>query len=470
MGKPTGFLEYRRQEEGHRPISERIKDFNEMALPLSPDQIKLQASRCMDCGIPFCHGYGCPLGNRIPEFNDYVYNNQWEDACKVLHSTNNFPEITGRVCPAPCETACTLGIHDDPVTIRHIEYQVVEKGWQLGWIKPIISPVNTNKRVAIVGSGPAGLAAAQQLARAGHRVTVFEKDATLGGLVRYGIPNFKLDKGIIDRRIEQMKAEGVDFQTGTNVGIDITGQYLAKRYDAVCITMGAGVPRQLDVPGRELEGVHFAWDFLSQQNRLICGETLQEPQICAKDKIVIVIGGGDTGSDCVGTSIRHGAKQVHQFEILPQPPQTRPTSTPWPQWPQIMRTSSSQEEGCNRRWSVSTKQILGDKKVEAIKCADIQWDKDDKGNWKLKEVAEFEQKADLVLLAMGYVHVDHSGIVEQLGLNLDSRGNVETNNYQTSKQGVFAAGDTILGASLVVKAINSGREMAAAVNNWLTQN
>jgi glutamate synthase (NADPH) small chain len=467
MGKPTGFLEYKRQDEGHRPAGERVKDFNEMSLPLSPDQIRLQAARCMDCGVPFCHGCGCPLGNRIPEFNDYVYNNQWEDACKVLHSTNNFPEMTGRVCPAPCETACTLGIHDDPVTIRHIEYQVVEKGWEMGWIKPLRPLKRSGKRVAVVGSGPAGLAAAQQLARKGHDVTVFEKDEGLGGLLRYGIPNFKLDKGVIDRRVEQMTKEGVDFQTGTNVGVDITGEYLAKRFDAVCTTMGAGVPRDLKVPGRELGGVHFAMDFLSQQNKLICGESLDREQITAKDKVVVVIGGGDTGSDCVGTSNRHGAKEIFQFEILPQPPVSRPVHTPWPMWPAIMRTSSSQAEGCNRKWCVSTKQLLGKDKVESIICAEVQWDKDDKGNWKMTETKEFEVKADLVLLAMGFLHVDHSGMVEQLGLEVDARGNILTNHYQSSRQGVFASGDTVTGASLVVRAINSGREMADAVDKWL---
>ncbi len=467
MGKPTGFLQYKRKDEGHRPAAERIKDFNEMMLPLSPEEIKFQAARCMDCGVPFCHGCGCPLGNRIPEFNDYVYNGQWEDACKVLHSTNNFPEITGCVCPALCEAACTLGIHDEPVTIRHIEFQVVEKGWELGWVKPVVPAIRTGRRVAVIGSGPAGLAAAQQLARKGHKVAVFEKEEGLGGLLRYGIPNFKLDKGIIDRRIEQMKEEGVDFQTGTNVGVDITGDYLAKRYDAVCMTMGAGVPRDLKVPGRELGGVHYAMEFLSQQNRLICGETLATPQISAKGKVVVIIGGGDTGSDCVGTSNRHGAKEVYQFEILPMPPESRPATTPWPMWPAIMRTSTSQVEGCTRRWCVSTKEFVGKDKVEAIRCVEVEWTKDAGGNWKMIEKDEFQIKADLVLLAMGFVHVDHTGLVEQLGVELDQRGNVVTNNYMTSRKGVFAAGDTVSGASLVVRGINAGRQMADSVDKWL---
>ncbi len=467
MGKPTGFLEYKRKDEGHRPVSERIKDFNEMMLPLSPEEIKFQAARCMDCGVPFCHGCGCPLGNRIPEFNDYVYSGHWEDACKVLHSTNNFPEMTGRVCPAPCEAACTLGIHDEPVTIRHIEFQVVEKGWEMGWIKPVIPAVRTGKRVVVIGSGPAGLAAAQQLARKGHKVTVFEKEDGLGGLLRYGIPNFKLDKGIIDRRIEQMKEEGIDFQTGTNVGVDITGEYLVKRYDAVCMTMGAGVPRDLNVPGRQLNGVHYAMEFLSQQNRLICGETLNAPQISAKGKTVVVIGGGDTGSDCVGTSNRHGAKEIYQFEILPKPEESRPATTPWPMWPAIMRTSTSQVEGCTRRWCVSTNEFVGKDKLESLRCVEVEWTKDASGNWKMIEKNEFELKADLVLLAMGFVHVDHTGLVEQLSLALDKRGNVVTDNYMTSRKGVFAAGDTVSGASLVVRAINAGRQMAESVDQWL---
>jgi glutamate synthase (NADPH/NADH) small chain len=460
-------MEYKRINEGHRPVAERVKDYNQIMLPLTPDQLTEQAARCMDCGVPFCHGCGCPLENRIPEFNDYVYNEQWEDACKVLHCTNNFPEVTGLVCPAPCETACTLSIHNEPVTIRHIEYQIVDKGFQNGWIKPIIAERKTGKKVAVIGSGPAGLAAAQQLVRAGHTVTLYEKDSAVGGLMRYGIPNFKLEKGLLDRRVKQIEAEGVNIRTNVEVGVDITATFLQKAYDAVCLTMGAGVPRDLNVPGRELKGVHFAMELLSQQNKVVTGESVEE-LISAKDKNVVVIGGGDTGSDCVGTSNRHGAASISQFEILPKPPESRPASQPWPLWPQIMRTSSSQEEGCDRKWCVGTKEIIGDgEKVTALKCVNIDWEKDDAGNWKIIEKDEFEVKADLVLLAMGFVHVQHEGIVEQFGLELDARGNIAQNGFKTSAENVFTAGDALTGASLVVRAINSGREMAEAVDAYL---
>ncbi len=472
MAKPTGFLEYNRQDEGHLSIKERVKNYNEMLVPLSPEEINKQSARCMDCGIPFCHGYGCPLANRIPEFNDYVYQNRWKEALTILHSTNNFPEITGRICPAPCETACTLGLHDDPVTIKHIEYQIVEKGFKEGWIVPQIAPVKTGKRVAVVGAGPAGMAASQQLVRAGHSVTLFDRHENLGGLVRYGIPNFKLDKSIIDRRFEQMKAEGVEFKGGVNVGVDITAGYLKKDYDAVCLTMGAGVARDLNVAGRDLEGVHFALEMLGEQNKVLTGEIQKsDAQINAKGKVVVVIGGGDTGSDCVGTAHRQGAKKVYQFEILPKPPESRPDSTPWPMWPAILRTSTSQEEGCERRWCISTKEIIGkDSKVSSIKCVEVEWQKDDAGRWQMSEVAgsEFEIKADLILLAMGFVHVEHEGAIESLGTKLDNRGNIVVDeNFHSNIEGVFSAGDSVLGASLVVKAISTGRKMAAAIDAWL---
>jgi NAD(P)H-dependent glutamate synthase small subunit len=471
MGKVKGFCEYARKAVGHRPVEERVKDFAEMDIPLTPDDLVKQAARCMDCGIPFCHGSGCPLKNRIPEFNEFIYRRQWRQACENLHSTNNFPEITGRVCPAPCETACTLGVNDDPVLVRHIEYQIVERGFSEGWIKPLASAPN-GRRVAVVGSGPAGLAAAQQLARAGYGVVVFEKGDEPGGLLRYGIPDFKLGKSVIDRRLEQMSAEGVEFQTGVEVGEDVSARYLRKMFDCICLTMGAGQPRDLNIVGRGYENVHFAMDYLSQQNKLNSGETIQrKEQINAKDKVVVVIGGGDTGSDCVGTARRQGARKIYQLEILPKPPESRPTDTPWPEWPRIMRTSTSHEEGCERRWGVTTKKLVGrDIVVTGLSCVEVEWFEKN-GQWKLKELAgtEFDLKADLVLIAMGFVHVEHCKLIKDMELKLDERGNVDVTDYQTSAPDVFAAGDTISGASLVVRAIDSGRRAAAAIDKWLKE-
>lgn len=470
MGKPKGFLEYKRAKVGYRDVSERISDYREVSLVLTPDDIITQAARCMDCGIPFCHGAGCPLNNRVPEFNELVYQGRWQQACDNLHSTNNFPEITGRVCPAPCETACTLGVNDEPVLIRHIEMQIVEQGWAKGWIRPLPTATKTGKRVAVIGSGPAGLAAAQQLARIGHEVTVFEKDNKAGGLLRYGIPDFKLDKSVIDRRLEQLKAEGVVFQTGVNVGEDISVRYLKKMFDAVCLAMGAGQPRDLTIQGRGYENILFAWDYLSAQNKLVSGEPLGNDRvISAKDRDVVVVGGGDTGSDCVGTAIRQGAASVTQLEILPKPPDQRPDDTPWPMWPRIMRTSSSHEEGCKRLWSVMTKNFVGSEvRVSGLNCVQVEWFRKD-GDWKLKEVpgSEFSLKADLVLIAMGFVHVRHEGLVADLGLKLDDRGNIVVKDYQTSDPWVFAAGDATLGASLVVRGIDAGRRAAASIDNWL---
>ena len=470
MGEVKDFLKYNRQNVLHRPVEERICDFSEMDLPLSPEQIHQQVARCMDCGIPFCHGVGCPLENSIPDLNELVYKDKWQKACELLHSTNNFPEITGRICPAPCETSCTLSVNDEPVLIRHIEFQIVERGFKEGWIKPQETKNKTGKRVAVIGSGPAGLAAAQQLARAGHDVLVFEKDENAGGLLRYGIPDFKLEKKIIERRLEQLMAEGVEFQTGVAVGEDISARYLKKRFDCICITTGAGQPRDLNVTGRGYENILFAMDYLKTQNKICCGEDVGDSKIVtAKNKTVVVIGGGDTGSDCVGTARRQGAKQIYQFEILPQPPQSRPVDTPWPIWPRIMRTSSSQEEGCERRWSVTTKKFSGvETRVTKLHCCEVEWEKNN-GSWKLKELpnTEFTVDADIVLLAMGFLHVTHSGIVKELGLKLDKSGNIAVENYQSSEPFVFSAGDSVDGASLVVRAIDSGRKAAAAINCWL---
>ena len=474
MAHPTGFIDYPRVEVGHRPIEERIRDWREIDLPLVEATLNQQAARCMDCGIPFCHAAGCPVLNRIPEFNDLVYRGLWQAAVENLHSTNNFPEITGRVCPAPCEAACTLSINADPVTIKHIEYQIAERAFQEGWVKPILAPYRTGKKVAVVGSGPAGLAAAQQLTRAGHEVVVFEKDDRIGGLLRYGIPDFKLEKHIIDRRLEQMTAEGIKFEPGVHVGVDVSARYLRRMFDAVCLTMGAGQPRPLTVPGGDLPGVHFAMDFLTQQNRRVAGDpvpTTGPDAIYAKDKHVVVIGGGDTGSDCVGTAIRQGALSVRQFEILPKPPEgKRNPETPWPFWPKIMRTSSSHEEGCERRWSVLTKALSAgpNLSVAELHACEIDWVRGPRG-WEMKERpgTDFTVKADLVLLAMGFLHVVHEGIIEQLGLKLDARGNIVVRNWMAHEEGIFAAGDARRGASLVVHAIQEGRRAAAAIDKWL---
>ncbi len=469
MAKTKGFLEYKRQKVAYRPVDDRVKDFKELEISLTPDAIYQQAARCADCGIPFCHS-GCPVANRIPEFNELVYLGRWQEACENLHSTNNFPEITGRVCPAPCEASCTLSVNDEAVLIRHIEYQIVERGFAEGWIVPLIPEKRTGKKVAVIGSGPAGLAAAQQLARAGHQVTVFEKNEKPGGLLRYGIPDYKLEKWVLDRRIAQMEAEGVQFQTGVDVGVDISARYLQKMFDAVCLTMGAGQPRDLTVPGRGYDNIYFAMDFLSMQNRRNSGEPIQqERQITAQDKNVVVIGGGDTGSDCVGTSRRQGAKSITQIEILPKPPQMRPDDTPWPLWPRIMRTSSSHEEGCDRKWSVLTKRISGTgTRVTHLQCCNVEWQKKG-GRWEMREVdnSEFELKADLVLLAMGFLHVAHEGLVDAFQLKLDQRGNIEVNNYQTTQPWVFSAGDAVLGASLIVRAIDTGRKAAEAIDQYL---
>jgi glutamate synthase (NADPH/NADH) small chain len=470
MGNPTGFMQISRGEVGHRPIEERIKDWYEIDRPLVQSALNQQASRCMDCGIPFCHSAGCPVKNRIPEFNDLVYHDRWRDAAENLHSTNNFPEVTGRVCPAPCEAACTLASNDRAVMIKHIEFQIAERAFQEGWVTPLRPKTRTGKRVAVIGSGPAGLAASQQLTRFGHEVVLFEKDDRLGGLLRYGIPDFKMEKNVLDRRLEQMVSEGLKCEPNVAVGVDVGLTELKKRFDATVLCMGAGKPRPLGVPGAELDGVHFAMEFLSQQNRRVAGDSLGgDPPITARRKHVIVIGGGDTGSDCVGTSIRQGALSVTQMEILPRPPEDSNPETPWPLWPKIMRTSSSQEEGCQRYWSALTKALTGtDGRVTHIHGCEVDWVEGSKG-WQMKERAgtDFTLPAELVLIAMGFVHVVHDGLVHELGVKLDGRGNVAVNGWMTSVPGIFAAGDTVRGASLVVHAINHGRLAAETVDKWL---
>jgi glutamate synthase (NADPH/NADH) small chain len=474
MGTPTGFILYNRQDPSKRPVGERVRDYREFAAPLTDVELETQAARCMDCGIPFCHVYGCPVKNLIPNWNDMVYRKKGRRALDLLHVTNNLPEVTGRVCPAPCEPACTLAINQPAVTIKQIELQIVERGWEEGWIQPEPAPVKTGKRVAIAGSGPAGLAAAQQLARRGHEVVVFERSDRVGGLLRYGIPDFKLEKWVIDRRVEQMVAEGVVFETGVEAGVDISGRYMQRTFDAILLATGAGVPRDLDVPGRDLRGIRFAMDFLVQQNRRNTGELVRpEEEIIARGKNVVVIGGGDTGSDCIGTARRQGANEIVQIEILSQPPPQRMPDNPWPTWPRVLATSSSQEEGCRRLWDVATKAFVGEEgAVKKLRCVRMDGsEQDEKGRRTFREIAgsEFEIEAELVLLAMGFVHLEHGPLVEELHLDRDGRGNLRVaSNYMTSVPGVFAAGDSMTGASLVVRSIDSGRLAAAAVDSYLS--
>ncbi|MDG2496247.1 MAG: glutamate synthase subunit beta [Alphaproteobacteria bacterium] len=464
MGKPTAFLEFDRQDREYLPPEDRLQNFNEFIVPLDEQDLKQQASRCMDCGVPYCHN-GCPVNNQIPDWNDLVYTGDWQAALANLHSTNNFPEFTGRICPAPCEAACTLNIDDNPVTIKSVECAIVDRGWEEGWILPKIPAQKSGKSVGIVGGGPAGMAAAQQLARAGHDVHVYEKHAKAGGLLRYGIPDFKMEKHSIDRRAEQMQAEGVSFHYGVNVGVDVTASELEAKHDALILSGGSEVPRDLPVPGRELDGVHYAMDFLPQQNRRVGQEPLGDIEpILAEGKNVVVIGGGDTGSDCIGTSFRQGATSVTQLEIMPMPPEKEDKGMTWPDWPLKMRTSSSQEEGAVRDFSVMTKKVIGENgKVSAIQCIKV--------DEKIQDIpgSEFELKAELVLLAMGFVHPIHDGLVEELALEKDARGNVaaDTATYESSRKKVFACGDMRRGQSLVVWAIREGRQCAREVDFFL---
>jgi glutamate synthase (NADPH/NADH) small chain len=474
-------MELDRRDRRYEPAGDRVVHYNEFVIPLADKEVSEQGARCMDCGIPFCH-QGCPVNNIIPDWNDLVYKGDWESAIEVLHSTNNFPEFTGRICPAPCEAACTLNIDDSPVAIKTIECAIVDKAWGEGWIKPQVPERRTGKRVAVVGSGPAGLAAAQQLARAGHAVAVFEKADRVGGLLRYGIPDFKLGKQLIDRRMAQMRTEGVEFHTHSHVGgPELPVARLRAEYDALVLAGGSEKPRDLDVPGRSFDGIHFAMDFLTRNSKRVQGSYVpDEDFISAQGRNVLVIGGGDTGSDCIGTSNRHGARSVTQIEILDKPPAKEDKGLTWPDWPNRLRTSSSQEEGCERMWNLLTKEFVADAKgrVRAAKYVLVRWDKDSAGRWQMSEVpgSQGEIKTDLVLLAMGFVHPVHAGMIEALkgaeGLELDPRGNVKAATdgqgaYQTTVPGVFAAGDMRRGQSLVVWAIREGRQCARAVDEWL---
>ncbi len=469
MGKITGFMEIKRETPARRPVAERLKDWREFDLKLPEEKLREQGARCMDCGIPFCHK-GCPLGNIIPDWNDLIYRGRWRDAIDRLHSTNNFPDFTGRVCPAPCEEACVLNINNDPVTIKLIEKNIIDHAFAAGWVAPQPAARKTGKRVAVVGSGPSGLACAQQLARAGHAVTLYERADRPGGLLTYGIPDFKLEKWIVNRRIEQMKGEGVEIVTSCRVGFDIHADELRAKHDAIVLTMGATKPRDLPIPGRDLKGIHYAMEFLPQQNKRNFGDILDSARdILATGKRVVILGGGDTGSDCLGTSNRQGAIGVHQFELLPMPPERRTLEMPWPDWPMILRSSSSHEEGVMRDWSINTKRFEGDNgQVKKLIGCRLNW-KHDGGRMVMEEIpdTEFEIDCELVLLALGFLGPEPDGIISQLGLKLDPRSNIQCENYATSVPGVFAAGDSRRGQSLVVWAIWEGREAARATDAYL---
>ena len=468
MADPKGFLNHTRELPASRSVEERVKDYEEIYVEFPVEKTLAQASRCMDCGVPFCHS-GCPLGNIIPEFNDAVYRSNWKEAIEILSETNNFPEFTGRICPAPCEAACVLGINQPPVAIEHIEKTIAETAFEKGYIQPMPPKHRTGKKVAVVGSGPAGLAAAAKLNYVGHSVTVYERSDRIGGLLRYGIPDFKLEKWVVDRRIEIMGKEGVVFKTNANVGVNVDAKKLVEENDAVVLCGGSTVPRDLPLPGRELKGIHFAMEFLEKNNRQVAGD--QNDYISAKNKHVVVIGGGDTGSDCVGTSNRHGAKSITQIELLAKPPVHRHEDTPWPLWPMMLHTSSSHEEGCERQWAQLTKEFIGDEngKVKALRIVDIQWDGKEDGSNGFKEMpgTEREISCDLALLAVGFVHPQYDGMLQQLGIEVDGRGNVVDENYKTNLDKIFTAGDMRRGQSLVVWAIAEGREAAVVVNGFL---
>ncbi|MFL5748051.1 MAG: glutamate synthase subunit beta [Niastella sp.] len=485
MGKPTGFLEFTRELPGKKPVEERLKDYNEFVERYSEEKLNQQSARCMNCGVPFCHS-GCPLGNVIPEFNDAVYRKSWQEAYDILSSTNNFPEFTGRICPAPCESACVLGINQPAITIEEIEKHIIEIAFDKGFVKPRKPHVRTGKKVAVIGSGPAGLAAAAQLNYAGHSVTVFERDDKPGGLLRYGIPDFKLEKWVIDRRIKLMEEEGVTFRCHANVGVNVRINDLLREYHAIVLAGGSTVPRDLKIPGRELKGVYYAMQFLKQQNKRNAGldplananieSNIFSENLLATNKNVVVIGGGDTGSDCVGTSNRHKAKSVTQFELLPKPPEGRTEFMPWPSFPMILKTSSSHEEGANRHWAIATKEFVGDKKgnLKALKVIDLEWKVTEDGKpaqFIEKPGSERELPCELALLAMGFVHPQHEGLLSELGVDLDSRGNVRATEkeYKTSINKVFVAGDMRRGQSLVVWAISEGREAARKVDEFLNE-
>ena len=470
MGKVTGFIEFGRNSPERRPPSERVGDYQEYYHRWSDQQAKEQGGRCMDCAVPFCH-MGCPLGNVIPEFNHQVYLGNWQQALEILLSTNNFPEFTGRICPAPCEASCVLSINADPVTIEYIEKEISDRGFEQGWIQPAPPETRTGKTVAVVGSGPSGLAAAQQLNRAGHTVTVLERADYVGGLLMLGIPDFKLEKSVVRRRVAIMEAEGIEFRTGVNVGVNYPAEKLLEEYDAVCLTGGSTQARDLDVPGRGLDGVHFAMDYLPQQNRTLAGETV-DGQITAEGKRVIILGGGDTGADCLGTAHRQGAEIVHQFELLPEPPETRPDDNPWPLWPMILRTSGAHEEGGVRDYNILTKSLSGENgQVSKLHAVRVDWARGENGRFQMSEVSgsEFTVDADLVLLAMGFVHPEHDGMLAQLDVELDGRGNVKVDeNKMTSVPGIFAGGDMVRGQSLVVWAIAEGRDVAQGIDRYLS--